>query len=84
MKVFLIILYYYTINAILKIRYNTMTVLLGVVIGFLNTSYTVNKDDGLVNIQVGIINEGIILGIPVAVRFFFISENQSGSLTDGV
>ena len=68
---------------ILKIYYNTYyTVLLGVVIGFLNTSYTVNKDDGLVNIQVGIINEGVILGITVAVRFFFISQNQS--LTDGV
>ena len=25
-----------------------------VAIGFLNTSYTVNKDDGLVNIQIGI------------------------------
>ena len=59
-----------------------MIALLGVVIGFLNTSYTVNKDDGLVNIQVGIINEGIMLGISVEVRFFFISQNQS--LTDRV
>ena len=59
-----------------------MTALLGVAIGFLNTSYTVNKDDGLVNIQVGIINEGIMLGISVEVRFFIISQNQS--LTEGV
>ena len=72
-----------TNTIILKVLYyNTMTALLGVAIGFLNTSYTVNKDDGLVNIQVGIINEGIMLGISVEVRFFFISQNQS--LTDGV
>ena len=32
----------------------------GVVIGFLNTSYTVNETDGLVNIQIGIINPGIL------------------------
>ena len=40
----------------------------GVVIGFLNTSYTVNETDGLVNIQIGIINPGI-LRTSVAVTF---------------
>ena len=58
------------INTILiPVCYNTMTV----VIGFLNTSYTVNKDDGLVNIQIGI-TEGIL---QTSVAFiFFISQNQ--------
>ena len=59
----------------LKVCYNTMTV----VIGFLNTSYTVNKGDGLVNIQIGI-TEGI-LQTSVAINFS-ISQNQSQ--TDGV
>ena len=44
-------------------------------IGFLNTPYTVNKDDGLVNIQVGIINGGSVQ-TSVAV-IFFISQSQS-------
>jgi hypothetical protein len=52
-----------------------MTIALGVVIGFLNTSYAVNKSDGLVNIQVGIIQEEL-LQISVAVNFS-ISQNQS-------
>ena len=47
------------------------------VIGFLNTSYTVNKNDGLVNIQVGIIEEEL-LQISVAV-IFSISQNQLDS-----
>ena len=47
------------------------------VIGFLNTSYTLNKSDGLVNIQVGIIEEEL-LQISVAV-IFSISQNQSDS-----
>ena len=46
-------------------------------IGFLNTSYTVNKNDGLVNIQVGIIEEEL-LQISVAV-IFSISQNQLDS-----
>ena len=64
------------INTILiPVCYNTMTV----VIGFLNTSYTVNKDDGLVNIQIGI-TRGILQN---SVAFiFFISQNPSQ--TDGV
>ena len=64
------------INTILiPVCYNTMTV----VIGFLNTSYTVNKDDGLVNIQIGI-TEGTL---QTSVAFiFFISKNPSQ--TDGV
>ena len=49
--------------------------IIGVEIGFLNTPYTVNKDDGLVNIQVGIINEGVVW-TSVAV-IFFISQSQS-------
>ena len=59
----------------LKVCYNTMTV----VIGFLNTSYSVNEGDGLVNIQIGI-TEGI-LQTSVAINFS-ISQNQSQ--TDGV
>ena len=37
-----------------------ITVASGVVIGFLNTCYTVNETDGLVNIQIGIINPGFL------------------------
>ena len=46
-------------------------------IGFLNTSYTVNKDDGLVDIQVGLTNEGVILLGTVQKVRFFISQSQS-------
>jgi hypothetical protein len=52
-----------------------MTIAFGVVIGFLNTSYAVNKSDGLVNIQVGIIQEEL-LQISVKVNFS-INQNQS-------
>ena len=45
-----------------------ITVAYGIVIGFLNTSYTVNETDGLVNIQIGIINPGF-LRTSVAVTF---------------
>ena len=44
-------------------------------IGFLNTSYTVNKSDGLVRIQLGITNNGV-LETTVAINFS-ISQNQS-------
>ena len=47
----------------------------GVVIGFLNTSFTVNGNDGLVNVQIGII-EKRFLQTSVAVNFS-ISQNQS-------
>ena len=46
-----------------------------IVIGFLNTSYVVNESDGLVNIQIGIINQGF-LRVSVEVKFS-ISLNQS-------
>ena len=63
-------------NYLESICYNAITITLEVEIGFLNTSYTVNMDDGLVDIQVELTNEGVILGIPVKVRFF-ISQSQS-------
>ena len=45
-----------------------------VVIGFLNTSYTVDENDGLVNIQIGIINF-TVLSTSLVVNFS-ISQNQ--------
>ena len=39
-----------------------------VVIGFLNTSYTVGESDGAANIQIGVLSEGS-LERPVVVRF---------------
>lgn len=46
-----------------------------VVIGFLNTSYTVDENNGLVNIQIGIINF-TVLRTSLVVNFS-ISQNQS-------
>ena len=48
----------------------------GVVIGFLNTSYTVNETDGLVSIQIGIINQGFLRSV-VAVSFSIRSDLRS-------
>ena len=56
----------------MKVYYNNI-IAPGVVIGFLNTSYTVNESDGLVNIQIGI--DGL-LRTSVTVNFS-ISQNQS-------
>ena len=54
---------------------HAITVATGVVIGFLNTSYHVNETDGLVDIQIGIIEQGILRS-SVTVSFS-ISQNQS-------
>ena len=52
-----------------------MIIAFEVVIGFLNTSYTVDENDGLVNIQIGIINF-TVLRTSLVVNFS-ISQNQS-------
>lgn len=46
-----------------------------VTIGFMNTFYMVNESDGLINIQIGVTNNGSLqTSVPVN---FFISQNQS-------
>ena len=47
-----------------------------VVIGFLNTSYTVNENDGVANIQIGVIQGS--LERSVAVRFSTNADSASG------
>ena len=49
-----------------------------VVIGFLNTSYTVNENDGMADIQIGVIRGS--LERPVAVRFSTNANSASGKL----
>ena len=46
-------------------------------IGFLNTSYTVNKSDGLVRIQIGITNNGVLETSVAIATNFSISQNES-------
>ena len=52
--------------------------LAAVVIGFLNTSYTVNENDGAADIQIGVIRGS--LERPVAVRFSTNADSASGKL----
>ena len=52
--------------------------LAAVVIGFLNTSYTVNENDGVADIQIGVIRGS--LERPVAVRFSTNADSASGKL----
>ena len=49
-----------------------------VVIGFLNTSYTVNENDGVADIQIGVIRGS--LERAVAVRFSTSADSASGKL----
>ena len=49
-----------------------------VVIGFLNTSYTVNENDGAANIQIGVIQGS--LERSVVVRFSTSADSASGKL----
>ena len=49
-----------------------------VVIGFLNTSYTVNENDGVANIQIGVIQGS--LERSVTVQFSTSADSASGKL----
>ena len=49
-----------------------------VVIGFLNTYYTVNENDGVADIQIGVIRGS--LERPVVVQFSTSADSASGKL----